>query len=93
MARRADTVARFGGEEFLLILRDSGGEGALHLMMRLRRHWAREERLTTTSFIDRPPAALAANSSCAICSAARTAMRSAPITLPESRIEFILRST
>jgi diguanylate cyclase (GGDEF)-like protein len=44
-ARETDVVARFGGDEFALILPDTGREGALSVASRIR------ERLRTTHFL------------------------------------------
>ena len=44
--RRTDHFARFGGEEFVLLLPDTNQSQASVLLERLRQHWA-DERLDT----------------------------------------------
>jgi diguanylate cyclase (GGDEF)-like protein len=48
-ARQVDCVARFGGEEFALVLAGSGAEGATSLMQRVRATWRRTDPITTFS--------------------------------------------
>ena len=47
--RDIDCVARFGGEEFAMVLADAGRHGALSLVERLRRTWNASEPLATFS--------------------------------------------
>jgi diguanylate cyclase (GGDEF)-like protein len=49
VGRQGDTVARFGGEEFALVLPDAGEHGARVLLARLRRAWRRGDPVTTFS--------------------------------------------
>ncbi len=49
IARNQDTVVRYGGEEFLLLLPGAGAEGAVSLDARLRDTWARQRPDVTFS--------------------------------------------
>jgi diguanylate cyclase (GGDEF)-like protein len=48
-ARGSDSVARFGGEEFALLLREGGPDGAAAVIERLRALWAKTNPPTTFS--------------------------------------------
>ena len=48
-ARGSDSVARFGGEEFALLLREGGPDGAAAVIERLRALWAQTNPPTTFS--------------------------------------------
>ena len=47
--RDGDAVARFGGEEFLLVLRHAGATGAVAVVERLAEGWRRTSPITTFS--------------------------------------------
>jgi diguanylate cyclase (GGDEF)-like protein len=47
--RKQDSVIRYGGEEFLVLLPGGGSSGAAALDRRLRERWATRERATTFS--------------------------------------------
>ena len=49
IARNTDTLARFGGEEFALVLTGTREEGVRDLLRRLRADWAATSSLTTFS--------------------------------------------
>lgn len=49
VVREGDTCARMGGEEFAIVLRRAGTEGAESVVRRLREAWARREPLTSFS--------------------------------------------
>jgi diguanylate cyclase (GGDEF)-like protein len=48
-ARASDAVARFGGEEFVLLLGEGGGDGAAAVVERLKALWDATDPRTTFS--------------------------------------------
>jgi diguanylate cyclase (GGDEF)-like protein len=48
-ARQVDCVARFGGEEFAVVVAGAGAAGARALLRRMRRTWASRNPITTFS--------------------------------------------